>query len=280
MKRKKVVTVYVDFSKSFTDDNGSFTAHTTKDQKLMARAVSERSDLVIYAVDVHTKKSSEFIVNNGIYPTHNLIKKDQNNLELLGVSPEQTVSPQLTQILYDFVKDKKSGLIVPRHVFFQDFNGEKNPKPAFSFEDVEETFGVRKLDPVQFLDGDIEYVVNAKHMFNGASLQSTEWMGHVDGVPDMEMNVFTLLKQMYGQGEDLIFNFVGVVMGICIYQTSSNTRQIFPNSEINVIVDASTHLISKSLGFGDVESADKAIDSMCKQVGINYITAQEFIHKQ
>ncbi|MFC1723964.1 hypothetical protein ACFL0V_07550, partial [Nanoarchaeota archaeon] len=216
--KMKEVTILTDFGEAFVDENGSFPCGTTDEQKRNAVKVVEGADYVIEWTDVHPRSSSEFVVNGGLYLTHNLLKKDQYNLEELGVQPGQTVNPTLTKILYDAVKHRRSGLIVPRHVFFQDYNGESDYRPSFTFQDVEDTFGVQKLDAQEFLDGGIDRVVNAKHMFNGAGLQSTEWLGHVHGVPDMEMNAATLLKQQYGQGKDLRINVTGVVMSICVYQ--------------------------------------------------------------
>ncbi|MBM3199548.1 hypothetical protein FJZ53_01335 [Candidatus Woesearchaeota archaeon] len=276
------ITTWVDWGKAFVDDNGSFYAGTTLKQKQNAKKASEGSNMYILLSDVHTKESSEFAVNGGLYPVHNLLLKDQPHANKLGVPEGKTTSPQLTDMLLELVKDKRAGLIVPRHVFFQDYNGEpaEKVKPAFSFKDVEETFGIRKLDAEECLDGGIEYVVNAKHFFNGAGLQSTEWLGHVEGVPDMEMNIFTLLKQRYGLGKGLEFNINGVVMGICIYQTASGIRQIFPKSEVNIILDASTHLLVKELGFSKKKKADDAITAMCKQVGINYLTTKDYIKRK
>ncbi len=268
----------VDFSKSFTDSNGSFYAGTTEEQKDNAVEVMKFMDKNLYLVDVHTRQSPEFLTNGGVYPAHNLISKDDYGLDTLGVEGK-TVSPQLTGKLYDVVKDKKSGLIVPRHVFFQNYNGEPNPRPGFEFKDVEETFGIEKLVSQEFLDGGLDYVVNAKHMFNGSAIQATDWMGNFKGVPDKEMNVFSLMKQKYGQGENLEFNIEGVVVGICIYQTASGLRQLFPKSQINVIADASTHLIYAPLGFENEDDANKAAKAMCSQVGINYLTTKEFLGK-
>ncbi|MBI2666541.1 hypothetical protein HYX13_02925, partial [Candidatus Woesearchaeota archaeon] len=190
MTKTTTIKVFVDFSESFTSPNGSFYCGTTEEQKDNAVKVAQSGDLILYLVDVHTRGSSEFIVNGGAFPAHHLIKKDHYALDQLGVEAGKTVSPQLTQKLYDLVKDKRSGLIVPRHVFFQDYNGEENPQPSFAFEDVEETFGVKRLNSKEFLDGGIEYVVNAKHMFNGTALQATNWMGDFAGVPVQEMNIF------------------------------------------------------------------------------------------
>jgi hypothetical protein len=123
-------------------------------------------------------------------------------------------------------------------------------------------------------------VVNAKHLFNGSALQATQWLGRVEGVPDLEMNVFSLLKQKYGQGQDLRFNLTGVVMGICIYQTGSGIKQLFPKSEVNVIADACTHLVYAPLGIADEDTGNLVAKKMCQQVGINYLSTKDYLDKR
>jgi len=275
----KKINVLVDFSESFTDKNGSFYSGTTDLQKLNAVEINKSADETIYLSDIHTKNSLEFAVNGGLYPAHNLINSDWKYASSLGINENQSVSPQLTAPLYDLVKSKKSGLIVPRHVFFQDYNGEENFIPSFSFREVEETFGVKKLDSQKYLDEEVRYIINAKHMFNGAALQATDWMGNFSDIPDKEMNIFSLVKEKYGQGQDLEFDISGVVMGICIYQTATGLRQIFPKSKINVIADACTHLVYAPLGFENEGVANDAAKRMCAQVGINYLTTREYLGK-
>ena len=280
----KKINVLVNWGKSFVDENGSFYCGTTKKQKNNAVKIGKNADLVIYFADIHTRGSTEFTVNGGDFPTHNLVKKDWYDLDKLRVEKDKngnykTVSPELTNKLQDMVKDKKSGLIVPRHVFFQDYNGEKaeNIKSAFEFGDVVDTFGVKKLDPQEFLDGDIDYIINAKHMYNGVGSKSTEWMGNVPNVPTMEMNALTLMTQKYGLGKDLQFDITGVVMGICVYQTASNIKQNFPKSNVNIIADACSHLIYEPLGIADADTGNFVAKKMCQQVGINYISTKEYL---
>jgi nicotinamidase-related amidase len=272
------VNILVDWGRAFVDPNGSFYCGTTEAQKEnAARILKVGGDLIIYTSDIHPRTSLEFKINGGLYPAHNLVLKDQSNTEELGIQSGQTTSPQLTEQLYQLVKDKKSGLIVPRHVFFQDYDGGQTAKPCFSFRDVEETFGVPALKPQEFLEGKLEYIVNAKHLFNGAALQATDWLGHVDKVPDLEMNAFSLLKQKYGQGRNLEFNVDGVVMGICVYQTAGGIKQMFPNAKVNVIADASTHLIYAPLGIPDAEIGNLVASRMCQQIGVNYLTTKEYL---
>jgi len=267
----KKINVLVDWGQAFVDQDGSFYCGTTEPQKDHAVKIAKDADLIVYLSDVHTRTSSEFTTNGGLYPAHNLIKKDQYNLEQLGAQGKN-VRPQLTAKLYHLVKDKNSGLIVPRHVFFQDYNGEKNPQPAFSLKDIEETFGVKRLNEQEFLDGKIDYVINAKHNFDGTRLNPFNFAGEISGVPNLETNVFSLLQQKYGQGEELEFDLTGVVMGICIYQSSSGIKQFFPKAKVNIIADACTHLVYAPLGISDEDIGNLVAKKMCQQVGINYLS--------
>ena len=128
-----------------------------------------------------------------------------------------------------------------------------------------------------FLDGKYKFIVNAKHMYNGAGLQSTEWMGQIPGVPSIEMNSLTLLKQIFGLGEDLEIFLTGTVTGICVYQSATNTKQVFPRAKVMVIGDACTQIFSESLGINDAETGKFVVGKMLKQVGCDLIDSSEFL---
>ncbi|MFH0948967.1 MAG: hypothetical protein V1802_00595 [Candidatus Aenigmatarchaeota archaeon] len=281
MTRKIIVEHLVDWGKSFVDLDGNFYSGTTEKQKNTAADVIRYGNMWIFSSDVHSRTSSEFSVNGGMYPVHNLVRKDWYNLDELGVAEEKTVSPELTLKLQEVVKDKRVGLSVSRHVFFQDYDTESqsrhNIRPCFSYKDVEETFGALKLNQQEFLDGAVPYVINAKHMFNGAAVKSTKWMRNFDYIPSGDENVFTLLQQKYGLGKNLAINHTGVVMGICIYQSASGVKQMFPKAEVNIIADGATHLLIPTLGFCDEKNADDVIRSMCQQIGVNYIRSHEYL---
>ena len=61
--RKFRVNILVDWSRSFVDPDGSFTANTTEAAKDIAVDIIKRCDLIIYMTDIHTEKSWEFSVN-------------------------------------------------------------------------------------------------------------------------------------------------------------------------------------------------------------------------
>lgn len=279
------VQVLVDWSRAFVDKNGTLYCGTTDAHKDIAAMLMKDADLYVYVVDVHSEKSPEFLANEGKHPTHNLVGFDMPNyydeatLKRLGIEEGKTASCRLTQKLDDIVSKLPSGLIVPRHVFLQSYDAEplNQVKAEFSFDDAEKTFGVKRLNSGEFLGGAIKYVINAKHKYDGTGRKSTEWMGHIEGVPDMEMNVFTLLQQKYGQGRDLEFNLTGVVSGICVYRTAGGLAEDFQRAKINVIADAVTHLLVPQLGLADEDTASLVIKKMCQQLGVNYITSAQYL---
>ncbi len=268
----KHFNVLVDWGESFVDSNGNFYCGTTTEQKEKAGKILKAADTVLEFNDVHTSASTEFLINGGFYPVHNLIKKDWNKAKELQVPEGKTVSPQLTDALKKYVRTKEGVLFVPRDVYFQDYNGGRDAKPAFSFEDVQDTFLLPKM---QAYDPSLEYIVSAKHMFNAAGMQATMHLGNFENIPDEDGNIFTAIKSYYGQGENISFDITGVVMGICIYQTAGGIRQLFPKAKINVIADACTHLIYKPLGIETEEQGNLVAKAMCTQIGVNYISTKE-----
>lgn len=267
----------IDWGVSFVDPEGSFYCGTTEEQKANAAAVATTSDLIVYFSDIHTWKSAEFTVNGGLYPAHNLIMRDCHHLRELRVPAFCKISPVLTHKLQTVVANRESGLLVPRHVYFQDYDGEISFEPSFCIEDVEETFTIQRLDPDKLLDGVIQYVINAKHMFNGAALQAGFWLDPFVPLKSHESHVLSILKEKYGLGNNLEINITGVVMGICVYQTASGIKQWFPRATVNIIVDGCTHLIHPSLGIADINTGNLVAQKMCQQIGIGYITSDEYL---
>jgi hypothetical protein len=104
----KIINCLIDWGKAFVDVNGSFYCGTTKEQKDRAVEVNKEADMHIYLADVHSRDSPEFLVNGGLFPAHNLVKKDQVDLEKLQVEEGKTTSPELTDKLNAVVKIKKA----------------------------------------------------------------------------------------------------------------------------------------------------------------------------
>src|SRR3989338_8213857 len=98
------IQILVDWSKSFVDSNGSFYCGTTASQKERAVECIRDSDLWIYTTDVHSSYSSEFTVNGGRYPAHNIVKSQWDAAQQLNGAAGKTVSPELTDRLQDRVK--------------------------------------------------------------------------------------------------------------------------------------------------------------------------------
>lgn len=275
--QKLAINILTDWGVSFVNPNGSFYCGTTEEQKDNAVAVANLADLLIYLCDVHTKRSAEFTINGGLYPAHNLIRRDWDNLPEIGLAEEAEVSPELTAKLQEVVERRESGLLVPRHVYYQDYDGEINYEPSFRIEDVEETFNIKRLNPDALLDGVIQYVLNAKHMFNGAAIQQGFWQNPFQPHQAHETHVLSILKEKYGLGYDLEINITGVVMGICVYQTASGIKQWFPRAKVNIIADSCTHLVLPELGISDVDVGNLVAKKMCQQLGIGYITTAEYL---
>ena len=137
---------------------------------------------------------------------HNLIKKDELHPSAQG----KNTSCRLTEKLQTVVQGRRAGLIVPRCVQLQDYNGGATT-PAFSISDVEYTFDMKHLDPRRFSEYD--YIVNAKSEFNGVSLYSTALFGNIAGANNEDYNAFTLLRRRFGLGDSVEFSVTGVVLG-------------------------------------------------------------------
>ena len=68
--RKFRVNLLIDWSRSFVDENGSFSSNTTEHAKDLAVEVIKRCDMIIYMTDIHTANSYEFQINGIFSPFH------------------------------------------------------------------------------------------------------------------------------------------------------------------------------------------------------------------
>ena len=68
--RKFRVNLLIDWSRSFVDENGSFSSNTTEHAKDLAVDVIKRCDMIIYMTDIHTANSYEFQINGIFSPFH------------------------------------------------------------------------------------------------------------------------------------------------------------------------------------------------------------------
>ena len=286
MKERVLIVNLIDWSRSFVDEDGSFYCGTTRDQKENAGKVVKHADLVIFSSDAHPIQSSEFAINKGLYPAHNVVLQSDVGPEFeYFVSPKdehvklgrRTMSPALTEDIGKHLAGRTRGMIVPKEVYYQD--GVK--EPWFSPMNIERSFGADIIEPYDFMGGEFDYIVAPKHTFDATRLESDYTLPRrVAGkVPNMNYNVFSLLRERYPSDTcDLVFVNTGVVEGICRLHTSIGLRQMFKTSRIVNLTDATTPLAGIGLGFETPEQSRDAAMRVCRDVGVEYTTTEEFLH--
>lgn len=273
----------IDWSKSFVDENGSFYAGTTDEQKQNAASIIRRSHLVINNMDLHPVTAPEHAVNGGLYPVHNAVKPWEYGPDFIyNVTPQgdaitlgdKTVSPELTDILNEAVSGTQSGLLVPRGVYFQGESSDAFCTP----EDVEETFKQRLITREEFMDGHFEYIVAPKQYFDATRLDSDISLpgAKLDRVPRQNFSIYSLLKMKYPPERfRLEFINTGVVEGICRLHTSIGLRQMFPFDRIINISNATTPLYGVGLGYKTADESRQASMQVCRDISIEYMTTAE-----
>jgi hypothetical protein len=274
------INVLVDWGKAFVDENGSFYCGTTDEHKKKAAAILDtKPDLVIEYSDLHALKTPEFMTNGGLYPIHNLIRREWDEAKKIPGYEKSSTSPELTDIIGDKLKDRKTGIIAPRHTFFQNYDGEKQEdiRPIYGINDVIDTFKKPLLNPQDFLNGNVTHVIQTKYHKSGTIERATEWMGEYEGVPTKQLTINSLLRQKYGLGEDLEFVFTGVVTGICLGQTAEGTKDEFPRAKVTIVSDACKHLVGEQFGLRDDKHGDEASLARFAQMGIEYISTEKYL---
>ncbi|MEW5747704.1 MAG: hypothetical protein AB1793_02805 [Candidatus Thermoplasmatota archaeon] len=286
MKEQVLIVNLIDWSRSFVDEDGSFYCGTTRDQKENAGKVVEHADLVIFSSDAHPVQSKEFAINSGLYPAHNVVLRSSTGPDFeyfVSAAGEamrlggRTMSPALTEDIGRHLRRRARGMIVPKEIYYQD--GAE--VPWFLPSDMERSFGTDAIGPDDFLEGDYDYIVAPKHTFDATRLESDYTLPRMvgEGIPAMNCNVFSLLRQRYPSSAfDLIFVNTGVVEGICRLHTSIGLRQMFKTSRIVNLKDATTPLAGIGLGFETPEQSRDAAMRVCKDVGVEYSTTEEFLH--
>lgn len=287
MRKQVIIVNLIDWSKSFVDDNGSFFCGTTAAQKERAGEVAELGDLVVFSTDTHPLGSDEFAVNGGLYPAHNVVGHLDKNHEFeyfvtksgerlkLG---EKTMSSELTTEIQKHIEGRRKGMIVPKEIYYQDGVSQ----PWFSPHDVEENFNTKIVKGDDFLNGSLDYVIAPKHAFDATRLESDIVLpGKVaEGIPAVNFNIFSLLRLKYPVDEyELTFVNTGVVEGICRLHTSIGLRQMFKSSRVINLTDATTPLAGIGMGFDTPEQSRDAAMRVCKDVGVEYMTTDEFLRE-
>ena len=67
------ICVVVDYSRSFSLEDGSFYAGTTAAERQIAADLARKAERVIYACDVHAKNAPEFSSEGGLFPKHHIL---------------------------------------------------------------------------------------------------------------------------------------------------------------------------------------------------------------
>jgi hypothetical protein len=289
MSNKKIIRIgnLIDWSKSFVNENGSFYCGTTVEQKRNAAMIVERADLVINNIDLHPVSAPEHTVNGGLYPVHNAVNPWEYGSDFVYmISPggeklpleDKTLSPELTEILNEAVSRRKTGIIVPRGVYFQ---GESNT-PFCTPRDIERTFKQKIITREEFLAGDYTYIIAPKQYFDASRLDSDISLPRqeIEGVPQQNFNIYSLLKMKFPPDRyELVFINTGVVEGICRLHTSIGMRQMFPFDRIINISDATTPMYGVGLGYETPDQSRQASARVCKDIGIEYMTTEECLEE-
>jgi nicotinamidase-related amidase len=287
MKMRMVILNLIDWSRSFVDADGSFYCGTTDAQKENTARLVELADLVIFSTDLHPTTSREHTINGGLYPVHNAIKPSEFGPDFIYLDDakgnklrlgNRTLSPQLTELLHKRVKALRTGIIVPKQVYFQDGVS----KPWCSPEDIEATFGEGIVAPETFILRDFRYIIAPKQYYDATRLDSDLLFPKKvpSRVPDANFNIFSLLKLKYPEDRfELVFVNTGVVEGICRLHTSIGLKQMFHSARVINLTDATTPLSGVGLGYDTPEQSRDACTRVCRDVGVEYMTADEFREK-
>lgn len=277
------INVNVDMSESFSAPNGIFYVGTSESERLHAADIAKASDIFIYTSDFHCATPPEFLAYGGSFPPHHLIFNDTASKEAsLGNRPltedelNKTFSPLPVKEVRDAIRDRKTFIIAPRHVFFQ----TDSENPDFKIQDIEHTFEAKWLSsPEVVRSGECTSIVSGKAMFNGTTVHALRrYEGkHFDGVPENEDNAFSVLYQLYGLGNSIRFWVTGTVLSICVYQTASNIKQMFPCAEVCIVHDACTPLPQDPSAPVDWM---EVVTAMANQIGVKVVSTDDVLGKK
>jgi hypothetical protein len=271
--RRLYVGVNIDWSKSFVDPNGGFYCGTTEEQKRLAAKLMPYMDLVINTTDFHSINGKEFKTNGGNWPLHNVAEFRKLNPKDYGLPEGATLSPEQTEIIDREVNKARVGIVVPRHVYFQD-----GKSLSFTPELVEEAFGEKIITPEDFMREQFTYIISPKNHFDGTltlgerALPKTK----ADRVPDQEYTVFDLIQEKYGTTHEIVYVGTGVIDNICRHYTTTGLKQKYGCRVVNII-GATTELYGIGLGFDEKHEARAACEKIQKDIGIEHKTLEEML---
>ena len=267
------VAVNIDWSKSFVDKNGGFYCGTTDDQKEKAAVLMPFMDLAINTTDFHSIKAREFKINGGMWPLHNIAEFRDLDVTQYGLAADATVSPEQTEIIERRIRKRKAGIVVPRHVYFQDSN-----EPSFTPDLVEKAFGHAIITPEEFMAEDFDYITAPKTHFDATVLVSERMLPKTDltRVPREEYTVFDLVQEKYGTNRQIVYVGTGVVDNICRHYTTTGLRQKYGARVVN-ISGATTELYGIGLGFEDKQQVRESCERIQKDIGIEHKTLEKML---
>jgi hypothetical protein len=270
--RKMYIGVNIDWSKSFVDTNGAFYCGTTNEQKNLAARLMPSMDLVVYTTDFHSIASAEFKKNNGLWPLHNVAEYQSINVEDLGLNSGTTISPEQTEIIDRQINKSFSGIVVPKHVYFQ------GGKLLFLPSLVEQALDHRIITPEEFMHRNFTYIISPKVHFDASTTLSERLIpeSNVLGIPQHEYTIFDLIQEKFGKDFEIVYVGTGVVDNICRHYTTTGLKQKYPVRVVNII-GATTELFGVGLGFDERNQTRLACERIQKDIGIEHMTLDEMI---
>ncbi|HUX07440.1 MAG TPA: hypothetical protein VMX35_09015 [Acidobacteriota bacterium] len=269
------ISVIVDMTETFVDPDGSFYCGTTPQEKENAAAIARLADWNLSCPDLHPMTSLEFEINGGLYPIHSVPRPEAIDLKKYGLQGK-SIRPRLTRVLHDAIDRSRAGVYVPRQVYFQEPDGSLSYSPA----DVEVTFGLPIITAERFLAEDFTYLIQPKYFFDATRLSAGASSRRTTGeprIPEVNENVFSLIKRKYRSDAGLAFFVPSVVENICTHHTAAGIRMEFPNARVIVPTDATTPLAGVGLGFERAADVAAACRGLALDIGIEYKSTAEIV---
>ncbi|MBI5698414.1 MAG: hypothetical protein HZC29_08055 [Thaumarchaeota archaeon] len=277
-KKRMYIGVNIDWSKSFVDENGGFYCGATQEQKDITVKIMEHMDLVIYTTDFHSINSLEFKLNGGLWPLHNVAEFRKLKPTDYGLQKGTTLSPEQTKTIDDAIDKSKTGIIVPKHVYYQD-----GKDALFTYQDIEDAFREKIVTPEEFLREDFTFIISPKTHFDATRTVSEYKLpksNNIEGsmMPDKEYTVFDIIAAKYPTDKyEIVFVNTGVVENICRHYISTGQRQLFPNARIINLEGATTELAGIGLGFEDKKQVKDACRRISMDIGVEYMNTEGLV---
>lgn len=206
---------------------------------------------------------------------HNVAEFRDIDVTTYGLKEGDVISPEQTGAIEKAINRKKVGIVVPRHVYFQD-----GTEISFTPELVEEAFGEKIVSADDFMREDFTYLISPKTHFDATATVSARLMPRdkYKRIPDEEFTVFDLIQEKYGKDREIVYVGTGVVDNICRHYTTTGLKQKYGARVVNV-VGATTELYGVGLGFESKQQVRDACERIQKDIGIEHKTLDEMIRE-